>query len=83
MPEKKDATIDPKRELDWAGCETGVKVRARDSTGKVVTTDAVYLDAESLLIFLRSRGGQNLLAENMVGILLGHGHLHGPTKGGE
>jgi hypothetical protein len=34
------------------------------------------LDKESLLLWLRSRGGKNTYAEDVVGILLDHGHLN-------
>jgi len=54
---------------------TGIYVRAWDVRG-VHSVDIAALDRESLLTFLRSRGGDNKFAEDCVGILLGHGHLH-------
>jgi hypothetical protein len=44
--------------------------------GKYEAVDIVYLDAASLLAWLRSDGGRNELAENVIGILLGHGNIH-------
>lgn len=55
---------------------TGIYVRAQDSHGKWINADIAQLDPESLLIWLRSRDGNNPWAEDVVGILLGHGHLH-------
>ena len=54
---------------------TGIYVRAKFPEGGWGNVDIRDLDAESLLRWLRSRGGNNQLAENVVGILLGHGHL--------
>ena len=63
--------------------ETGIFVRAQVPGGKWDSVDIAQLDAESLLEWLRSRDGDNSLAENVVGILLGHGHLHlSPAEGG-
>jgi hypothetical protein len=61
------------------GVTTGVYVRAIDHNGKWASVDVATLDEDSLLRWLRSRDGDNMLAENMVGILLGHGQLHPPT----
>ena len=59
------------------GAETGVFVRAkRTETDRWDSVDIVELDSDSLLTFLRSRNGDNPWAEDVVGILLGHGHLH-------
>jgi len=55
---------------------TGVYVRALNTSGEWINADIAQLDAESLLTWLRSRGGDNPWAEDVVGILLGHGHLH-------
>lgn len=55
--------------------ETGIFVRAQDNNGKWHSADIAHLDKDSLLVWLRSRGGDNALAENTVGLLLGHGHL--------
>lgn len=56
--------------------DTGIFVRAQDINGKWVTVDMCCLTKASLLEFLKSRGGDNRWAENIVGILLGHSHLH-------
>jgi len=53
---------------------TGIFVRA-EHEGKWDAYDIYLLDAPSLLEWLRSRGGKNEWAENVVGILLGHGHI--------
>lgn len=62
---------------------TGIFVRARhpeqtthDMAGRWDTIDIYFLTRDSLLEWLRSRGGDNEWAENVVGTLLGHGHLH-------
>lgn len=55
--------------------ETGIYVRAM-VFGKYETVDISMLDKESLLAWLRSRGGENHFAEDCVGILLGHGRLN-------
>lgn len=61
---------------------TGIYVRATSGNSvQYASFDIAELDAESLLVWLRSRGGDNPLAEDVVGILLGHGHLHKLTKG--
>lgn len=73
-------TTDPEREHSPAN--TGIYVRAwSESDDKFVNADIVHLDKDSLLHWLKSRGGDNPWAEDVVGILLGHGHLH--TKGDE
>lgn len=72
--------IDPERRTKFNLHKTGIFVRAQDEDGKWHSTDIVNLDAESLLEWLRSRGGQNVWAEETVGILLGHPHsLHTET----
>ncbi len=53
---------------------TGVYVRALRG-GIPASVDIAELDAPSLLRWLRSRGGENSWAENIVGLLLGHGPL--------
>lgn len=53
---------------------TGIYVRAQRNK-KWESVDIAELDAPSLLAWLRSRGGHNPLAEDVVGILFGHGHL--------
>lgn len=56
--------------------ETGIFVRALNTENKIDSVDISELDKESLLGWLRSRGGDNKWAEDTVGIILGHGHLH-------
>lgn len=53
---------------------TGIYVRAK-CNGKWGSYDIATLEKESLFQWLRSRGGENVWAENVVGILLGHGPL--------
>lgn len=72
MSDEVKMQVDPERR-DLSG--TGLFVRAWD--GRWVSTDIATLDRQSLLTWLRSRGGDNPWAEDVVGILLGHGHLHG------
>jgi len=60
---------DPKRQNIG---ETGIFVRAKNTDDKWAAVDIVSLDKESLLMWLRSRGGKNEWAENTVGVLLGH-----------
>jgi hypothetical protein len=60
---------DPKRVGNRG--ETGIYVRA-ELKGKWESVDIIDLERDSLLEFLRSRGGKNLWAENIVAILLGH-----------
>ena len=55
---------------------TGIYVRARALDGTYRTFDIGELTSASLLEWLRSRGGDNPWAEDVVGLLLGHGHLH-------
>ncbi len=57
-------------------CGSGIYVRAIGPDDKWGTYDIVCLSAESLLAWLRSRGGDNPFAENVVGMLLGYGNLH-------
>ena len=52
---------------------TGIFVRAKFN-GHWLSVDIAHLDKESLLEWLRSRGGKNPWAEDTVGILLGHGN---------
>lgn len=65
-------------------CETGILVRASltkaDGTAKWDSFDIYYLEKASLLTWLKSRGGENKWAEDVVGILLGHGALHDHPK---
>ncbi|MGF6641808.1 hypothetical protein [Paraburkholderia sp. MM6662-R1] len=50
---------------------TGIYVRATFD-GKRGNYDIAELDRDSLHCWLRSRGGENLFAENVVLLLLGH-----------
>jgi len=56
---------------------TGILVRALRPGGKFGPTDIAHLCRQSLLDWLRSRR-DNRTAEDVVGILLGHGPLN-PT----
>jgi hypothetical protein len=58
-----------------AGYDTGIYVRAQLPDGKWVAADVATLDKDSLCRWLRSRGGANRWAEDVVGILLGWGPL--------
>lgn len=70
--------VDPSRWEDKkAHGLTGIFVRAQDPNGKWVNADICQLTAESLLAWLKGRGGDNPWAEDVVGCLLGYGHLHG------
>lgn len=60
---------DPKRE-NIEG--TDIYVRAETSSGEWKSVDVVQLDKQSLLTWLKSRGGNNEFAEEVVCILLGH-----------
>jgi hypothetical protein len=64
--------VDPERAATF---KTGIYVRATDGDNWV-SVDIAVLDKPSLLAWLRSRGGDNPWAENVVGALLGHGPLH-------
>lgn len=46
------------------------------SGGKIERVDIVSLDAESLLDWLHNKGECNVRAENLIGVLFGHGPLH-------
>jgi len=59
---------------------TGIYVFAALPGGKRDTYDIAELEPASLLAFLRSQGGCNVMAENTIGILLGHGRIV-PTDG--
>lgn len=51
---------------------TGIFVRAKHPvTGDWDSVDIARLDKESLIYWLRSRGGDNKFAENVVCVLLG------------
>ncbi|MHC5779318.1 hypothetical protein [Nostoc sp.] len=69
--------IDPERwvnQEDWQG--TRIYVRAQHPDGGWETVEITLLDKPSLLSWLKSAGGENRIAENCVGILLGHGSLY-------
>jgi len=68
--------VDPLRSFIGDESKTGIFVRAIGPDGKYGSYCISQLTNGSLLEWLRSRGGSNLLAENVVGILLGRGHLH-------
>lgn len=74
-----DLRVDPFRE-GWDN-SAGILVRAQAPSGAWISADITELDAASLLTWLKSRGGDNPWAEDIVGILLGHGHLHKLTGG--
>lgn len=73
VAEPADLVVDPAR-MKYEDT-TGVFVRAKHG-GKWGGHDFATLDKASLLVMLRDRGGDNPWAEDLVGILLGHGHLH-------
>jgi hypothetical protein len=54
---------------------TGIFVRAKYPGDLWKPADIILLTKESLLEWLRSRGGENSWAENCVGIMLGHGNI--------
>jgi hypothetical protein len=66
-----DIEVDPERMIPL-GIATGILVRTKVD-GKWQPIDICCLTKESLLIWLRSRGGKNEWAENTVLIILGHG----------
>jgi len=61
-------TVDPARRRLY---HTGILVRAKDGD-RWAAADICDLDRASLHAWLRSRGGANLWAENVVLMLLGH-----------
>jgi hypothetical protein len=70
-----EARVDKKRYGELED-RSGIYVRAKGLTDKWETVGIEHLDKPSLLAWLKSRGGDNPWAEDVVGILLGHGHLH-------
>jgi hypothetical protein len=54
---------------------TGIFVRAMLPDGSWDSVDISHLTAESLLEWLRSRGGKNAWAENVVLTMLGHNQI--------
>ena len=69
--------VDPARRR--SGRSTGIFVRALHED-RHINADIAELDRESLLTWLKSRGGDNKWAEDCVLILLGH-KVHS-TSGG-
>lgn len=63
--------VDPARDE----LHTGIFVRAKNAEGGWDSVDIAELDRDSLHAWLRSRGGENLWAENCVMQLLGHDQL--------
>lgn len=51
---------------------TGIYVRALSPEGKWLSADIATLERASLMTWLRSRGGENAWAEEVVARLLGH-----------
>lgn len=74
-PTVTELKVDPERFKLLTGESTTMLVRAT-LNGEWGSYDIVALDRASLLAWLKSRGGDNPWAEDAVGILLGHGHLH-------
>ena len=67
--------VDYSRMVEFRDASTGIFVRAKYGE-HWDSYDIVHLTKESLLSWLKSRGGDNPYAENVVGVLLGHGNLH-------
>ena len=67
--------VDPDRLVAGDGA-TGIYIRALDESDRWCSCDIAQLDKASLLAFLRCRGGDNPWAEDVIGIILGHGRLH-------
>jgi hypothetical protein len=67
-----ELNIDPKRLRMWRFEVPEIVVGALDEKGRYLLVDITCLDRESLLKWLRGRGGDNLRAENTVLALLGH-----------
>lgn len=65
-----ELTVDPSRDIEDLG-GTGLYVRAKRD-GKWDSVDIIELDTDSLYTWLRSRGGDNPWAENVVALILGH-----------
>jgi len=65
--------IDPKRYKERSFSDsTGIYVRAQVPNRQWESVDIAELDYDSLMQWLRSRGGSNEWAENTVALLLGH-----------
>jgi len=63
--------VDKKRQ----NLHTGICVHVEDE-GEWKAVDISQLEAASLLEWLKSRGESNKIAENVVGLLLGHGRFY-------
>jgi len=72
---KGDLVVIEDRWVDREKYKTGIYVRAITPDG-YKSVDIAVLTPTSLLKWLRIHGGENKLAENCVGVLLGHGGLH-------
>jgi hypothetical protein len=70
---------DPERESNLPN-NTGIYVRAMGADGRWDSFDISQLDRDSLHEWLRSRGGENLWAENVVLTLLGHEQIDSVSK---
>lgn len=64
--------FDPQRRNRFQVARTGILVRAQNEDGKFENIDAVHLDASSMLVWLRSRGGYNPWAEQVLFRVLGY-----------
>jgi hypothetical protein len=64
---------------------TGIFIRTQHDNGKWENIDIAdpRVSRQTLLAWLRSRGGQNRYAENVVGVLLGKGPLHVDGESGD
>ncbi len=67
--------VDPERHVDCTLESTGIYVRALSPKGRHMNVDIIRLDEESLRKWLKSHGGDNTYAEDVVCILLGH-YIH-------
>ena len=76
MTDYTELKVDLEREAENIkyGPQTGIYVRATKND-KWGSYDIADLEKESLLAWLKSNGGDNSTAENVVGILLGHGNF--------
>jgi len=71
---------DPSRENERMHGLTGIFVFAIGKDGERDAFDIAELDADSLTAFLKKDGGDNLLAENCVRVLLGHKQIREESK---
>lgn len=69
-------TVDPERYANISyRCGTGIYIYAKTEDG-YDAVDLAVLDKQSLLSWLKQNNESNKIAEDTVGILLGHGHLN-------